>query len=86
LINKRQVSITLFVIGAILFGCGGSLGMYFAKVRPVEPSLSSGFTHPLADHGKFVYLTSGESWLHDGCFIAAAFFLILAAVIGRARR
>jgi hypothetical protein len=86
MINRRQLGITLFAIGAIFFGCGVWLSIYFARVRPVEPNLSIGFTHQLGNHGKFVYLTSGEYWLHHGCFIVAAVLLVLAVSLDRARR
>jgi hypothetical protein len=85
-INRKQLSITLFVIGAIFFGCAVELSIYFSKVRPTVPNPSNGFTHPLANHGTVVYLTSGEYWLHLGCLFGGLPLLILGVWLGRPRR
>jgi hypothetical protein len=86
LINRKQLSITLFIIGALFFGCAIELSIYFSRVRPTVPNPNNGFTHPLANHGKVVYLTNREYWLHHGFLFGGLPLIVLGVWLGRPRR
>jgi hypothetical protein len=80
--TRNDLASSIGALGLVSFGINLWLFYAYYSSHPKQPDVGHGFTHPLNNHGSYVYLTDTEA---TGLYLLLLAFLISILLAGLIR-